>query len=260
MKVNVPIRIRLGIVNFPWLMLYIWASALSVLHIMYVTKSKYLSPNGQLLLSHSIPKPIQPIKKLPVDTTKLTNICRTCKHLHKLGSRLPWKDPRILEEIRDRIELPPLGTLDHIDPVHPPWGHLESFNSSEFLIRSIFQRVTNGTFVEIGCQDGLWMSNTWWLESAQDWQGLLVEADSVNYQDLRASPRKSRTLNACVIPGKYTKKQRLLRYPEAKSQSTDIQKLQRGKTKLQEYATKSEKSFLDTWEDTCIPLISILTA
>ncbi len=59
-------------------------------------------------------------------------------------------------------------------------------------------------FVEVGAQDGLWLSNTWWLEAERDWRGLLIEADPHNYHRLRMSPRNSTTLSACVTSGLFT--------------------------------------------------------
>lgn len=62
-----------------------------------------------------------------------------------------------------------------------------------------------GVFVEVGAQDGLWLSNTWWLEAERGWRGLLIEADPQNYLNLRMAPRNSTTLAACVTASLLTK-------------------------------------------------------
>lgn len=52
--------------------------------------------------------------------------------------------------------------------------------------------------MEVGAEDGLWLSNTWWLEAELGWDGVLIEGDPRNYQQLKRSPRKSRILPFCV--------------------------------------------------------------
>ena len=59
-------------------------------------------------------------------------------------------------------------------------------------------------FVEVGAQDGLWLSNTWWLEAVMGWRGLLIEADPHNYLKLKNSPRTAVTFQGCVTPSLLT--------------------------------------------------------
>ena len=33
-----------------------------------------------------------------------------------------------------------------------------------------------GTYLEIGANDGIWLSNSLWLHQARGWRGLLIEA------------------------------------------------------------------------------------
>ncbi|KAK7066381.1 hypothetical protein SK128_028052 [Halocaridina rubra] len=93
-----------------------------------------------------------------------------------------------------------------LDPEDPPWRNITSYKTIQQNIQALFGKLYGGTFVEIGAQDGMWLSNTWWLESFRNWRGLLVEADPDNYLGLRLSPRLSPTLPACAVEGYSVKK------------------------------------------------------
>lgn len=59
-----------------------------------------------------------------------------------------------------------------------------------------------GVFLEIGANDGFTQSNTYYLERALGWSGILVEAVPSLYHRCRRLRRASRTVNtACVAPG-----------------------------------------------------------
>ncbi|XP_065557904.1 uncharacterized protein LOC136025833 isoform X2 [Artemia franciscana] len=59
------------------------------------------------------------------------------------------------------------------------------------------------TFVECGALDGLTYSTTLHLEYHLGWTGLLIEADPVNYKNLKQLKRKAITINACASPNPY---------------------------------------------------------
>ena len=66
----------------------------------------------------------------------------------------------------------------------------EQQSENEFNVEEI-QRDKNHQenmfFVEAGALDGLFFSNSAWLESTLGWKGLLVEADPVNFVKLKVS-------------------------------------------------------------------------
>ena len=55
-----------------------------------------------------------------------------------------------------------------------------------------------GTFVEIGANDGMHMSNTWMLERCFNWNGLLVEASPPTFGRLQQSNRSAAMLHSAT--------------------------------------------------------------
>ncbi|KAB7498052.1 hypothetical protein Anas_01871 [Armadillidium nasatum] len=55
-----------------------------------------------------------------------------------------------------------------------------------------------GKFIEVGAQDGEFMSFTLWLEQVMGFEGLLIEPNPVDYPKLRARKRSSYSINACA--------------------------------------------------------------
>ena len=58
----------------------------------------------------------------------------------------------------------------------------------------------NGYYVELGANDGLNQSNTYYFEKFQNWRGILIEPSSHNYLKLLANraPENHMYCNACV--------------------------------------------------------------
>lgn len=64
----------------------------------------------------------------------------------------------------------------------------------------VCQRLQNkqrGYFVDIGAADGMWLSNTYYLENALNWSGICVEAHPARFADL-AKNRKCTTVNKAI--------------------------------------------------------------
>jgi len=66
------------------------------------------------------------------------------------------------------------------------WVYGEAFNEKE-----------NGYFVDIGAFDGIYHSNTYFLEYEYDWDGLCIEANPLYFQDLIKN-RDVICLNTCL--------------------------------------------------------------
>ncbi|XP_053648084.1 uncharacterized protein [Cherax quadricarinatus] len=145
----------------------------------------------------------------------------------RLRESLHWRDARLLKHLREMSEPAPQVKDLILDPRHPPWQHRPSFNTTETFIRTLTQGQEGGVFVEVGAQDGLWLSNTWWLETERGWRGLLLESDPSNYRLLRGSARASPTLPICVTA---------------------------------ELRVSQELLTGDTWIATCYPIFSVLAA
>ena len=68
---------------------------------------------------------------------------------------------------------------------------------------------TNGTFLEIGGNDGSSTTNTWRLENCHGWRGILVEGHPQLFQTMRAKRPRVLSLGMAVCEQhgfvKYTK-------------------------------------------------------
>lgn len=66
------------------------------------------------------------------------------------------------------------------------WVYGEAFNEER-----------GGYFVDVGAHDGIYLSNTYILESRYRWSGLCIEANPVTYRSLVRN-RRVTTLNVCL--------------------------------------------------------------
>ena len=55
-----------------------------------------------------------------------------------------------------------------------------------------------GFFIEAGAWNGVYLSNSLWLEMERNWTGLLVEANGKAYKELTAANRKAYSFNGCL--------------------------------------------------------------
>nr|XP_045625371.1 uncharacterized protein LOC123774798 [Procambarus clarkii]XP_045625372.1 uncharacterized protein LOC123774798 [Procambarus clarkii] len=191
-------------------------------------------------------------------TSACRDAVRSCVR-QRLREPLSWRDARLIKFLKEMIEPPPRKP-SRLRPRQPPWQDRPSFNTSEVLLRTLFQGQKSGVFVEVGAQDGLWLSNTWWLEATQGWRGLLVEADPINYGQLRASPRASSTLPVCVSVDPYASSQQLVRTRAPSNFTRSLLKAQQGRSQLVKYASASDLLAGEIWNTTCYPLLSVLKA
>lgn len=66
-----------------------------------------------------------------------------------------------------------------------------------WVAEQVFNYKPRGFFLEIGAFDGMFLSNTFWLEKNLGWSGVCIEADPGTFGILRRN-RKCACLNACV--------------------------------------------------------------
>ena len=78
-----------------------------------------------------------------------------------------------------------------------------SIETSQAMVDTFFFGVTNGTFVELGGFNGVWMSNTKMLEDAFGWRGVLIEANPEQYKFLKVNRPRAVVVNAPV--GNFTR-------------------------------------------------------
>ena len=108
-------------------------------------------------------------------------------HLMKSSSKLfnDWIPPAIARRLR-KSRLPGVGAR--------PLNHLDR-KLARFL-------PPNGTYIEIGANDGLSQSNTWWLERDRGWSGLLIEPALNRFLELvrNRGSKNSFACTACMSP------------------------------------------------------------
>ena len=69
-----------------------------------------------------------------------------------------------------------------------------------FLDQYVFNRKTDGVFVEVGALDGFGASNTWFFEKDRNWSGLLIEPNPIEYRKMADHPRsRSKTENCAIL-------------------------------------------------------------
>lgn len=64
-------------------------------------------------------------------------------------------------------------------------GYFSQWGQDKFLDQCVFGEKRGGTFVDIGANDGISCSNTYFFESARGWNGLCVEPQPNAFAELR---------------------------------------------------------------------------
>ena len=74
------------------------------------------------------------------------------------------------------------------------------------VAKYLFEEEREKFFLEVGAYDGIFQSNTFYLEDKLNWTGLLVEADIEAFHQLKINKRKSWIINCCLSENKYPEK------------------------------------------------------
>lgn len=75
--------------------------------------------------------------------------------------------------------------------------YFSQYNQDQFLNEVVFFNKKNGFFIDIGAHDGVSLSNSFFFEKYNDWDGICVEPNPVVFEKL-ISNRKSINLNVCI--------------------------------------------------------------
>lgn len=103
-------------------------------------------------------------------------------------------DEHVIEILRKYHLIPPpvrKYSISHTFYYDPSQGQAK-------VLREIFNDKQDGVFVECGAVDGVFLSNTLYLERALKWRGLLIEADKTNFKRLQSKNRNAYTSNTCL--------------------------------------------------------------
>lgn len=107
-------------------------------------------------------------------------------------------DPELINYVRKNF-------IKHFqsDPYNltTPWREHPTREQSK-QIDKFLHKQTNGTFVDIGANDGEQDSVTLFFERWRNWTGLLVEPNPSKYDTIKQKHRRALTVNACVKTNK----------------------------------------------------------
>jgi len=135
----------------------------------------------------------------------LTYYCSEECMTQVLNGPLHSMDKDIVNHIRDYWVDPP-ATKGTYKPTfnleNPPWATMGKWGEANKMLIDYFKGMKDGygTFVEVGAQDGEFMSLTLYLELKKQFKGLLIEPNPIDYPKLRARGRSAYTINACAAP------------------------------------------------------------
>lgn len=73
--------------------------------------------------------------------------------------------------------------------------YVSQFGQDKFVLEEIFPGKKDGTFIEVGAHDGIYISNTLVMERL-GWDGLCIEANPKHIDSLRKN--RKRPIHACV--------------------------------------------------------------
>jgi len=93
--------------------------------------------------------------------------------------------------------------LNHAEKKLPrPWNihlaHKSGNGQDAWIDTAVFQGATNGTYLDIGCNDGLHGSNSLFFRRARGWRGVCVEADPSMKDKIEATSGRTDAINAAV--------------------------------------------------------------
>jgi FkbM family methyltransferase len=74
----------------------------------------------------------------------------------------------------------------------------------ENKLDDLFDKKTNGFFIELGANDGLFQSNTAFLEKTRNWRGILIEPSIKGWEACKNNRPDSVCLNYACVSNDYT--------------------------------------------------------
>lgn len=77
--------------------------------------------------------------------------------------------------------------------------YYSQFKQDWYLDNKVFNKKEGGTFIDIGANDGISLSNSYFFEKNRGWNGICIEPLPDTFQKL-LSNRKCTLVNACISP------------------------------------------------------------
>ncbi|KAK7076645.1 hypothetical protein SK128_015314 [Halocaridina rubra] len=129
--------------------------------------------------------------------------------IYRIRGPVPADDHRLIDLLREEYLIPPSNKPYNIskdsDQVYTIYAKEDTWRFIHWQLQMLFDQAHRGFFVEAGALDGVFISNTLWLERNQGWTGLLVEPNKESFQHLQSKHRRSWTSNTCLSTEPYPK-------------------------------------------------------
>ena len=109
-----------------------------------------------------------------------------------------------------RFIIPPILPIKKKHSYSNVVGKTKSWEFYNRVIKHIFSEKREETFIEVGAFDGIFQSNTLYLERNLNWTGLLIEPDIESFNPLKTNNRNSWIINCCLSQHWYPEKVSLL--------------------------------------------------
>ncbi|XP_059475066.1 protein Star-like [Neocloeon triangulifer] len=106
-------------------------------------------------------------------------------------SKLPQDSSELVEHIRRNLLVPPPTDRKVLEAKDTSKGQAKK-------VLQYFGNKSHGIFIECGANDGNFLSNTLWLETANNWTGVLIEAEQNNFKGLMAAKRNAWLMPTCL--------------------------------------------------------------
>ena len=74
---------------------------------------------------------------------------------------------------------------------------MSQYGQDKYINENFFKGKESGVFIDIGANDGVFLSNTLFFEKTLKWDGLAIEPLPVTFKKLKAN-RECTVVNACV--------------------------------------------------------------
>lgn len=177
--------------------------------------------------------------------TGLQYYCQEECMVNSLNGPIISLDKYAVQHIRNFWMDPPApkGSYKPDFPIlSPPWHTMGNWGDAYKLINDYFKNYKDpGTFMEIGAQDGEFMSLTLYVEQELGFRGLLVEPNPNDYQKLREAKRSSSSINACATPESGHRRDHLWLRDTPSNLPKLLHRIQEGSNRLLQYVSTEDR-------------------
>lgn len=78
---------------------------------------------------------------------------------------------------------------------------------NKIIVDEYLKEIKGGFYIEAGACDGLFQSNTYFLETELEWTGILIEPNPVYYQECLINRPNSKSFNCALVPFDFLEKE-----------------------------------------------------